>query len=192
MNYYRLDVYDRQDNDFCFLASAPEEIPLLISYIASGKPAISKYPNDVSVRISSGRGGIVLSDIIANKNHSLIVHQTVKEVIETFCEKFCEYLPLDIINHKGRLASNEYFYVNPLGTHDCLNLKESVIKWTDDGKVIKVRKFVLDKNKLDDVPPLFRVPQNEYQYFINQQLVEALRETKPDISNLNVELIEVK
>ncbi|MDH5729702.1 MAG: hypothetical protein OEZ58_11980 [Gammaproteobacteria bacterium] len=191
MNYYQLDEYDRQDDDFCFLTSVPDQIPLLSAYITGGQPAAADYPSDVQARMSDDRGGIVLSDIIANKNLSLIVHQTLKSVIETHCAQTCEYLPLSIINHKGRLASNEYYYINPLGTHDCLDLNKSDIEWSDDGEVIHVNHFVLDKHKMNDVPPLFRIDQDRRAYFINQKLVDGIRAAKPDVTNLNLEKIEV-
>jgi len=164
----------------------------LSSYISSGESALSDYPSDVQARMSDEKGGIVLSDIVANKNLSLIVHESVKTIIENNCGQTCEYLPLSIINHKGRVASNDYFYINPLGTHDCLNETASDIGWSDDGDVIHVSQFVLDKNKVKDVPSLFRIPHDKYVYFISQTLVDAIREVKPDITNLNLELISVE
>ncbi|WNO10393.1 imm11 family protein [Teredinibacter sp. KSP-S5-2] len=191
MKYYKLNVYRRQDKDFSFIERPPEEIALLSSYIMSGKKAASKYPEDVVAKMSD-RGGLVLSDFIGNAELSIIAHESVKNTIESVCGDACEYLPVSIENHKGRIASDEYFYINPLGTYDCLNKELSDIDYTDDGKVIGVDEFVFDLEKLQDVPDLFRVPEDHSVYFISEKLVETIKQAKPDVTNLNLQEKEVK
>jgi hypothetical protein len=190
MNYYRIDVYDRQDPDYCFIERPPEEIHLLSSCISGGLPAAAEYPDNVIAKMDHNESGILLSDFIGNSELSLICSGRVKAVIEKHCGDFCEYLPVSIENHKGRIASSDYFYINPLGLHDCLNLSLSDIKRTEDGKVLRVRKYVFDFNKLKDVPPLFRVPEDKTRYFISPKLADALQEI-PELTNLNLEPINV-
>jgi hypothetical protein len=192
MKYYRIDVYDRQNTDYCFIERPPAEIHLLSAYIQSGTPAALEYPENVIAKMDPNEGGMVLSDFIGNAELSLICSGRVKLVVEKLCGISCEYLPVSIENHKGRIASSDYFYINPLGLHDCLHQTLSEIKRTDEGKVIKVKKFVLEKNKLEKVPPLFRVPENDSKYFTSQELVDALSAAIPDLTNLNLEPIEVK
>ncbi|WP_086930709.1 imm11 family protein [Agarilytica rhodophyticola] len=193
MKYYRLKTNQRQDEEFCFIERPPESIYLLSSQIAKGKPAAQKYPVDESVvlKMSPKRGGRVLSDFIGTKNLSVIVSQPVMETIKDACGDACEYLPVSIENHKGRIAASDYFYINPLGTFDVLDKDHSDIKYTDDGKVIRVRKYVLSGEKIKSIPPLFRVNERDTYYFINEDLVSALSDAKPDLSNLNLEPIDV-
>ncbi|TEW51227.1 hypothetical protein [Psychromonas algicola] len=96
MNYYRINVYRREDEDFCFLTRPPEKINLLSSYIVKGISATSRYPEDVMAKMSSEEGGIYPSDIIANSELSLIVVSEIKEIIQEFCGESCEYLPVKI------------------------------------------------------------------------------------------------
>lgn len=191
MDYYRIDVYDRQEPGFCFIDRPPEEIHLLSSYIASGESAAEEYPENVIAKMDPNEGGIVLSDFIANSELCLICSERVKLVIEKLCGDSCEYLPVSIENHKGRIASSEYFYINPLGLHDVLNQSLSEIDRTDDGDVIDVEKFVLDITKMKDVPPLFRVVEKDSEYFASEVLIDALKKEIPDLTNLNLEPIEV-
>ncbi|WNO10392.1 imm11 family protein [Teredinibacter sp. KSP-S5-2] len=191
MKYYHFEVYDRQDPDYCFIERPPEQIALLSSYIMSGDRAESQYPEEVVAKMSD-RGGRVLSDFIGNKELSIIAHESVKTIIEDVCGDTCEYLPVSIENHKGRIASDEYFYINPLGTFDCLNKEFSRIKYTDDGKVIRVKSFVFDREKLQEVPDLFRVPEDHSEYFMSERLVNAIKTGKPDVTNLNLQEKEVK
>lgn len=190
MSYYRINVYQREDPDYCFIDRSPKEVGLLSAYITGGKPAAPEYPENVVAKMDSS-GGIVLSDFIGNSELSLICSGRAKSVIEKMCGETCEYLPLSIENHRGRIASSDYFYINPLGIYDCLHQSLSDIRKTDDGKVIKVYKFVLDKKLLKDVPPLFRVKEDKRCYFASEPLIDALDKAIPDLTNLLLHSIEV-
>jgi len=191
MNYYRINVYRREDEDFCFLTRPPEKIHLLSSYIVKGRSATSRYPDDVVAKMSSEEGGIYPSDIIANTELSLIVVSEIKEIIQEFCGESCEYLPVKIQNHRERIEKKNYFYINPLGSFDCLNKEESVIKYNSEGQVIVVRHFVFDQEKMAILPDIFRVNESEKKYFINQRLVDEIKRRLPNLTNLNLEPIEV-
>jgi len=191
MNYYRINVHRREDDDFCFLTRPPDSINLLSSYIVKGRSASSRYPENVVAKMSPDRGGIYPSDIIANRNLCLIVESEIKEIIQEFCGEHCEYLPVKIENHRGRIEKKNYFYINPLGSFDCLNKEESVIKYNSEGKVITVKHFVFDQKKMESLPDIFRVKESEKKYFINQRLVDEIKRRLPDVTNFNLEPIEV-
>ena len=191
MNYYRINVHKREDEDFCFLTRPPEKIHLLSSQIIKGKPASSRYPENVVAKMSPDRGGIYPSDFIANNELCLIVEYETKEIIQEFCGEHCEYLPVKIENHRGRIEQKNYFYINPLGSFDCLNKEESVIKYNSNGQVIAVRHFVFDQKKMESLPDIFRVKESEKKYFINQRLVDEIKRRLPDVTNFNLEPIEV-
>lgn len=40
-----------------------------------------------------------------------------------------EFLPVAIINHKGRVAARDYWVVNPPATIDCIDLDASGVEW---------------------------------------------------------------
>lgn len=190
MQYYRINVYRREDPDYCFIEQAPEEILYLSASIQDGEPALSEYPDSVVAKMDPAKKGIFLSDFISNNELSLICSGRVKSIIEKLCGDTCEYLPVSIENHKGRIASTDYFYINPLGHYDCLHQSQSKIV-REDGQVIRVDLFVLDKKKIEGLPPLFRVPENPSRYFTSQVLVDALQKGIPDLTNFNLEPIDV-
>lgn len=145
MNYYRIDVYGRQDPGYCFIDRPPKEISLLSAYISVGEPAAPEYPGNVVAKMDPSEGGMVLSDFIWNSELSLVCSGSVKSVLENVCAELCEYLPVSIENHKVGVASSDYFYINPLGAYDCLHQTLSDIECSDDGQAIRVNKFVIDK-----------------------------------------------
>ncbi|WP_020405097.1 imm11 family protein [Hahella ganghwensis] len=190
--YYFIDNYKRLDRDFCFIESPVEEIRLASWKITDGESIKAEYPEGAAVKMSD-RGGRVLSDFIGTKTLCLIVSKRVKELIEGFVQGSFEYLPLSIINHKDRLETEDYFYINPLGSYDCLNYDESEIDYLDGDKdrIIGVDRFVLSRQKMASIPDLFRIKEDPSEYVISQRLLDALRSMDPEPTNLVVEEIEV-
>ena len=190
INYYQIDVYDRESEDYCVIERPPKEIHLLSSYIMDGTSAIHKYPANVVALMSDKYIGRVCTDFIANRELSLIVSERVKQVIETHCQDGTEYLPVSIKNHKGRIEKEQFYYINPVGAEDLLNYQASNIKWSDDQKVIKVKTFVFDRTKLNAMPKhLFRVKEWPTKYFVSETLIEAIQQI-PTLTNLH--LVEIR
>ena len=40
-----------------------------------------------------------------------------------------EYLPVQILNHKKKVASKDYFLMNPLSVVDCIDVEASEVEW---------------------------------------------------------------
>lgn len=146
-----------------------------------------KYPADAHVRMSD-EFGRELGGIIGNTQSLLIVNKVLKEQIEQSNAEPVQILPVAIHNHKNRLASADYFVVNPIGVRDCLDLDESEIEWDGDD-VVAVEKFVLSEGKLDGAPDLFRVKEDPSAYIASEHL--ARRWVKLDPRPKNVLLIEL-
>jgi hypothetical protein len=138
------------------------------------------------VYMSSRFGGMALPDFVSNTRGLLIVHRRVTEVFRRINEGPTEYLPLAIYNHKRRLASPDYFVVNPLGTHDVLDLKASDIEWSD-GDVVKIRKMVLDPKKTSKAPDLIRPREASRRYIISKTIATELRKLDPPNTNRHYE-----
>ena len=43
-------------------------------------------------------------------------------------------------------------------------------------EIVAVKKFVLDPKKLEGAPDLFRIPEDEYKYFVSERLAKAFQE----------------
>lgn len=146
-----------------------------------------KYPADAHVRMSDAFGR-ELGGIIGNTQSLLIVSKALKEQIDQVNADPVQILPVAIYNHKNRVASPDYFVVNPIGQRDCLDLEESEIEW-HDADVVAVEKFVLAEGKLDGAPDLFRVKEDPSAYVASEHLVR--RWIKLDPRPKNVLLIEL-
>jgi hypothetical protein len=156
-----------------------------------GEPAAHLYPPDARVYMSPKFGGMQLADFVSNTEGLMIVHKRVKDVIARVNRGETEFLPLAIYNHKKRLASAEYYVINPVGTHDVLDLRESDIEW-DDGDVVNVNKMVLDPKKLKKAPDLFRPNEDPQSYIISKKIASEIVKFSPPYKNLHyLEIFEL-
>lgn len=186
MNYFLINLTPLADKSYCVLGDLPDNL-LGFSYRMSRGIAMGKdYPKDAQWRMSDEFGSIKLPSLIANTDTILVVERKLKDVFEsTGVEMEC--LPFALINHKGRVASQDYFIVNPLGNRDCLNLEKSDISWMGD-EVVSLRTPVLDPDKLKDAPDIFRIKEDREMLVISHQLADALKQVNPT----NVYLVKVE
>jgi hypothetical protein len=68
-----------------------------------------------------------LADSLDGANF-LVISGKAKQLIEQETAGKIEFLPMKIINHKGRLASDDYFVVNPLDIVDCIDKDASSVE----------------------------------------------------------------
>jgi hypothetical protein len=179
MKYYRIDLLGDTDSGWCLLDNLPN-IGRVFYKPAEGQRVGAAYPEDVRITMSDEFRGTRIPSLIGNTNSYLIVDKPVKEVIEQYCEGVdIEYLPFTLYNHKNRVASKTHFMINPIGTFDCLDLDESEIERLDSpsdpdhGAVVGIDRYVLDPQKLQAAPALFRIPEEPDTYVINGALADA-------------------
>jgi hypothetical protein len=147
--------------------------------MARGERIGDRYPTDAKIYLRPKSPGIKLASLVGNTQSYLIVSTEVKNVILEHCAQCdLEMLSFTLYNHKKRIHSSDYWIINPIGYLDCVNLAASDIRYlsTDPTKIVAVRKFVLDTNRLENAPDLFRVPEDREKYFISARLAKAFQE----------------
>lgn len=164
-----------------------------VAHIHQGKACAGAFLPDSRIRMDREWPGMQLAGVLGNTSSLLVVHVKFKEIIERFMkpQEVIEFLPLAIINHKGRVASRDYFLVNPVGTLDCLDYKKSAVDRMKDGRVIGVDKFVLSKKKIAWEPALFRPLEAPTEYIINGKITTAFKESGFPDRNVFVESLEI-
>jgi len=198
MKIYSLNTLgDLHDPELCILDQSPDGIGVKYSRLIRGRAIAAEFPTDAVVQMSPDRTGLRLGTLIGNTKRFLILHRDAKDLIAAeFAARGdrwpIEYLPFTVVNHKGRPHSGDYFFVNPVGTIDCVDHTESQIEYFNGNpnKVMEIRRLVLDPDKLGDIPPLFRLPQAEDRYFLDQGLKARL--DGEDFTNLLMSEVEVR
>jgi hypothetical protein len=185
MIYGLLNLKNVEEPGYCVVTDLPRGTGL--DRVDAAKPSVGEpvadvWPDDAYAVMSKKLGGMQLPDIVSNTWTLLIVHARVKEIIEAVNRGPTEYLPLAIRNHKNRVASKDYFVVNPLHTYDVVDVEASTIKWFE-GDVVEVEKYVLDPYKVKNAPDLFRPNEVPEHYFISKRIASRLRELDPPNTN---------
>ena len=178
MQFFRLETLGDLNNTDLALTSGPPDGMKMHSYtLARGSPATPVYPKEARISLRKDHPGIKLSSLLGNTHNHLVVHSDMKEVIAAHCQGLeVEYLPVDLYDHRKRLYSRDYFFINPIGTRDCLDTVASGVELGPEGGVVRVGEYVLDPKKADALPVLFRIQEAPSTYVVSQVLADALRE----------------
>lgn len=175
MDYFRLNLMPTEDEDFCFFRNAPEVERATLYKLKFGKTLGDAASEDARIYMDDQSPGIKLPSLIGNARSLLIVDSGVREAIEGAETGPIEFVRLKIYNHRRRLASEDYCIVNPIGGSDCLNFEQSDLKKFSDGSC-RVRKAVLDREKVSQAADLFRIEGALTEFVMSHRLVSALKE----------------
>jgi hypothetical protein len=160
-DFCSLDVLDNVDDSY--------ELKRGISR-AQGFPASASFPMD-----PAHKKAIKLGDNLYTIENVLVISKPLKEFLESHQPLETEFLPVSIINHKGRLASADYFIVNPLSVQDCINKSKSTLDWNPIEKdlIASCEVLVLDKARIDPRYVLFRPRYMPTVVFLRRDVAEA-------------------
>jgi hypothetical protein len=123
------------------------------------------YPKDIK-----------LGDTIRNDDGLILVSKRLKETIEAGGIDKVEFLQVTIINHKGRLASTEYFIVNPVEIRDAIDLHQSDVQWNaiNPNLISSCSRLVLDDEKIDPNLKMWRLKFFPRRVLVRRDLADAI------------------
>ncbi|CAM3333340.1 hypothetical protein G4177_07765 [Corallococcus sp. ZKHCc1 1396] len=178
MKFFELETLgDLNDAELLFLDQEPEVMGLDGYCLAAGERLGDGYPEEVKLQSGEDRPGIQLSSVLGNNFNYLIVCSAMKDVIAATCPKdTLECLPFTLLDPRGRVRSQDYFFINPIGGVDGVDAKASDIKYHRSGAIVGIRKLVLDPEKLRGAPSLFRLQQDLQLYVVSEPLARTFQE----------------
>jgi hypothetical protein len=145
--------------------------------LAKGIPRASTFPQDAAFTMDSDFfNDLMLTDNLINTDRLIVASRRLKEFLEARPLRHVEYLPVTIIDHKGKPASREYFIVHPTDLVDCLDMDQSEVEWglVDEQSIDSVARLVIDLAKVDPAVELFR-PKPFYDVVVvRRALAEAI------------------
>jgi hypothetical protein len=104
-----------------------------------------------------------------------VVSQRLKVMLESMTSKnIIEYLPVSIVNHKGRVASRDYWIVNPLDICDCIDIEKSNLKWNkiDSSTISYCKNLVLKPKAIPSNYLMFRMKYWPSNIVVKRSLVD--------------------
>ncbi|MEP0548458.1 MAG: DUF1629 domain-containing protein [Rhodothermales bacterium] len=146
--------------------------------IAYAQPVADRFPSDTSYKMSDERpNDIQLADAIANRDNYLLVSPALRAFLEAEGGARAEFLPTQILNHKGRVASDEYVIVNVLDVHDAIDLDRSEVKWNniDPDKISWFDELVLDEERIPADCRMLRLQHFTNRLLVREDLADEIR-----------------
>lgn len=118
----------------------------------------------------------VLADCLINRHRQFIASSRLKAFLETRRLVDVEYLPVDIIDHKGRPIKQPYYIVHPIHPVDCLDIEKCGAKWSriDKTAIQKVEALVIDASKVDPKREFFRPKHFHWVILVRSDLADAI------------------
>jgi hypothetical protein len=126
--------------------------------IDDGVSRIQGWPSDAAAAMDPDfPKDIGLADSLYGASF-LVVSSKAKAFLDGENIGKVEFLPMKIINHKGRVASGDYFVVNPLQIIDCIDQAASVVELDsiDKGMISTCDKLVLRESVIPRELKVFR------------------------------------
>lgn len=138
-----------------FLQNVEDDYELL-----QGVSRISKWPTDAIFQMNeSFPNNLKIEDFIFNINSVLVVSERVRTIFPEDLNINIEYLPVTIINHKGREIKESYYVLNLTILQECIDLNQSEVKFNriDPDRISIVKKLVIDESRIDQELSIFRM-----------------------------------
>jgi len=130
-----------------------------VTSFEEGVELANGFPSNVTLRMSDRfPDDMLLADNLANTNRLIVISAGLRRFLEDEGVQHIEFLPVTILDHKGRVASADYWILNPVGLVDCLDLDKCQPEWDviDETKVNHVKSFAMDTSRIDESRRLFR------------------------------------
>lgn len=152
----------------CILDS-PENVEFT-PRLVRGVPYAAGFPADATVRMSkSARKRTALLDDVANTDRIKVCSPRLVAFLRERKIPALEYLPVTILDHKGKVAAKDYSIVHCVGLQDALDQSASQPVWSPIAKteIQYVKSLVIDPRKVDPKVRIFRL-----KHFLDPVLVE--------------------
>ena len=123
---------------------------------------------------------IQLADCISNLPSAFVASKRLKEMIEAEHPANLEFLSISIVDHKGRVASADYFVINPSKLQDCIDKEASILDWNaiDTTLISDCEELVIDEGRIDAGVKVFRLKHLPSKIMVTRELADKIKKEK--------------
>jgi hypothetical protein len=161
-------------NEFCVI----KEPEISNSWeLTRGIPRVATMPSPARCTMDpSFRKEVRLSDNLYGATVPVISLRT-RDVLEAAVSDRVEFLPVEVVNHKGRVEPATYFILHPLDVVDCIDKEASGVEWNSiaPDRISRCKSLVLKKDAIPENAKLFRPKYWGKNIFVRQDLADALQ-----------------
>lgn len=146
-----------------------------------GTPRATGFPADATFAMDPERPtATILTDNLFNTDRLIVISSRLRTLIESFHPRSVEFLPVKVLDHKGKPAPGDYSILHPIDTVDCLDAAASGAKW---GKIVKTRidsvqRIVLAPGKVPEDRVIFKTSTFTKVALIRRDVAEAIVDSR--------------
>lgn len=103
---------------------------------------------------------LLLQDSLANSDMCLVVSERLKRAVQALAPPRVEYLPVGIVDHRGRRIREPYYVLHPVDPVDCIDAAASEAEFDtllDPESIESVQQMVLDEARVPADRQIFRL-----------------------------------
>ncbi len=146
----------------------------LVPGIVFGKSA----PTNIRLRMSKfHKKDTGLTDDLTNDNHLKVCSSRVVEFLKKRNLQNLEFLPVTILDHKGKAAGAGYCIVHPAPPQDALDVKASQPTYSPilKTRISRVKQLVVDTKRVEPGVGIFRLKSFSLPVFIDRALAAEMQ-----------------
>ncbi len=135
------------------------------------------FPADVTMRMDSRKPtDTLLTDNIRNLKNVVVVSSELRKFLLDRSIQETEFLPITVLDHKGRPADRQYFIMNPINNPDCLDIEACEPVWSkiDDTVIKKVKRLAIKSDWDGENRLIFRPKYYRGRPFVLASLADEI------------------
>jgi hypothetical protein len=116
-------------------------------------------------------------DFIYNLGGALVISARTREVLGTSELKNNEFLPVAIINHKGRKEKGPFYILHQVELQDCIDFEQTICTRNaiNPDLLSTIKRLVLDERRINTEVPIFRMKHFPYAPMFREDIIEKIR-----------------
>jgi hypothetical protein len=169
-----------RDKKYCKLGGPPKSMANW-GRPRRGDSMKGSYTEAQEFKMDAKHPGLAVPDVLANNINYLVVSGRFKDVLEAKTGGVVtEYLPIVLLNHKGRPVPGTFYVVNVVGTVDCADKSRSEGSATDihPGEFYMAKRLHLLPAKIPPELTMFRTALFPGGIWIREDVKQALQAIK--------------
>ena len=146
--------------------------------LLEGEPLAAQFPETVRLRFSQlYLDNMRLYDFVDNTLLLRIVSKRVRAIFDQFSIEQVEYIPVEIMDHQGNLASNDYFLMNVMNTQPIIDMELAKYKMCtiEEDQISHFAEIRLTTEQVDMDASIFRSDRRASLYFMTDDVVQAIK-----------------
>ena len=147
----------------------------------NGTSFAAGFPAGVTVHMDpDSPDDMLLVDNVLNADLVIVASKRLQECVRAYQPACVEYLPVDVIDHKGRIASKDYGIIHPIKPVDAVDKAQSIFEASllDDDDIDSFERLVLKESAIPGDRHLFRLKGFWNITLVRRSLAEALAKEK--------------